>query len=131
MNRINPLYIIGLFLVLVLISFISLSNQKNLFYNKKNQLSDLEIRFKEYYDISNFWKNEKYINETIDEILNSSLLKDEDIVKIVTKDNIKLKLETASEQNLDSFLNMILNKQLIIKKLEIKRTMVNVEIGLR
>ncbi|MDN5096524.1 hypothetical protein [Aliarcobacter butzleri] len=131
MNRINPLYIIGLFLVLVLISFISLSNQKNLFYNKKNQLSDLEIRFKEYYDISNFWKNEKYINETIDEILNSSLLKNEDIVKIVTKDNIKLKLETASEQNLDSFLNMILNKQLIIKKLEIKRTMVNVEIGLR
>lgn len=131
MNRINPLYIIGLFLVLVLISFISLSNQKNLFYNKKNQLSDLEIRFKEYYDISNFWKNEKYINETIDEILNSSLLKDEDIVKIVTKDNIKLKLETASEQNLDSFLNIILNKQLIIKKLEIKRTMVNVEIGLR
>ena len=131
MNRINPLYIIGLFLVLVLISFISLSNQKNLFYNKKNQLSDLEIRFKEYYDISNFWKNEKYINETIDEILNSSLLKDEDIVKIVTKDNIKLKLETASEQNLDSFLNMILNKQLIIRKLEIKRTMVNVEIGLR
>ena len=131
MNRINPLYIIGLFLVLVLISFISLSNQKNLFYNKKNQLSDLEIRFKEYYDISNFWKNEKYINETIDEILSSSLLKDEDIVKIVTKDNIKLKLETASEQNLDSFLNMILNKQLIIKKLEIKRTMVNVEIGLR
>ncbi|MCG3675300.1 hypothetical protein L5F46_11005 [Aliarcobacter butzleri] len=131
MNRINPLYIIGLFLVLVLISFISLSNQKNLFYNKKNQLSDLEIRFKEYYDISNFWKNEKYINETIDEILNSSLLKNEDIVKIVTKDNIKLKLETASEQNLDSFLNMILNKQLIIRKLEIKRTMVNVEIGLR
>ncbi|MCT7610230.1 hypothetical protein N5U14_05185 [Aliarcobacter butzleri] len=131
MNRINPLYIIGLFLVLVLISFISLSNQKNLFYNKKNQLSDLEIKFKEYYDISNFWKNEKYINETIDEILNSSLLKNEDIVKIVTKDNIKLKLETASEQNLDSFLNMILNKQLIIRKLEIKRTMVNVEIGLR
>ncbi|MDN5108105.1 hypothetical protein PJV93_11405 [Aliarcobacter butzleri] len=131
MNRINPLYIIGLFLVLVLISFISLSNQKNLFYNKKNQLSDLEIRFKEYYDISNFWKNEKYINETIDEILNSSLLKNEDIVKIVTKDNIKLKLETTSEQNLDSFLNMILNKQLIIRKLEIKRTMVNVEIGLR
>ncbi|MFX4219281.1 hypothetical protein ACOL3B_10345 [Aliarcobacter butzleri] len=131
MNRINPLYIIGLFLVLVLISFISLSNQKNLFYNKINQFSDLEIKFKEYYDISNFWKNEKYINETIDEILNSSLLKNENIVKIVTKDNIKLKLETTSEQNLDSFLNMILNKQLIIRKLEIKRTMVNVEIGLR
>lgn len=66
-------------------------------------------------------KNEKYVKETIDHILSSSSFSNENINKVVTKEHIKLKLESSSEQTLDTFLNMILNKQLIINKLELKR----------
>ncbi len=131
MNRINPLYVVGLSIVLVIISFIYLSNEKVFYNTKVEQLNELEIKFKEYYEVSTYWKNEKYVKETIDHILSSSSFSNENINKVVTKEHIKLKLESSSEQTLDTFLNMILNKQLIINKLELKRDSIYLEVGLR
>ncbi|AYJ81204.1 hypothetical protein AN286_10385 (plasmid) [Aliarcobacter cryaerophilus ATCC 43158] len=131
MNRINPLYVVVLSIVLVIISFIYLSNEKVFYNTKVEQLNELEIKFKEYYEVSTYWKNEKYVKETIDHILSSSSFSNENINKVVTKEHIKLKLESSSEQTLDTFLNMILNKQLIINKLELKRDSIYLEVGLR
>ncbi|MGJ0372894.1 hypothetical protein NG764_10790 [Aliarcobacter cryaerophilus] len=131
MNRINPLYVVGLSIVLVIISFIYLSNEKVFYNTKVEQLNELEIKFKEYYEVSTYWKNEKYVKETIDHILSNSSFSNENINKVVTKEHIKLKLESSSEQTLDIFLNMILNKELIINKLEIKRDSIYLEVGLR
>lgn len=131
MNRINPLYVVGLSIVLVIISFIYLSNEKVFYNTKVGQLNELEIKFKEYYEVSTYWKNEKYVKETIDHILSSSSFSNENINKVVTKEHIKLKLESSSEQTLDTFLNMILNKQLIINKLELKRDSIYLEVGLK
>ena len=131
MNRINPLYVVGLSIVLVIISFIYLSNEKVFYNTKVEQLNELEIKFKEYYEVSTYWKNEKYVKETIDHILSNSSFSNENINKVVTKEHIKLKLESSSEQTLDTFLNMILNKQLIINKLELKRDSIYLEVGLR
>ena len=131
MNRINPLYVVGLSIVLVIISFIYLSNEKVFYNTKVEQLNELEIKFKEYYEVSTYWKNEKYVKETIDHILRSSSFSNENINKVVTKEHIKLKLESSSEQTLDTFLNMILNKQLIINKLELKRDSIYLEVGLK
>ncbi len=131
MNRINPLYVVGLSIVLVIISFIYLSNEKVFYNTKVEQLNELEIKFKEYYEVSTYWKNEKYVKETIDHILSSSSFSNENINKVVTKEHIKLKLESSSEQTLDTFLNMILNKQLIINKLELKRDSIYLEVGLK
>ena len=94
-------------------------------------MNELEIKFKEYYEVSTYWKNEKYVKETIDHILSSSSFSNENINKVVTKEHIKLKLESSSEQTLDTFLNMILNKQLIINKLELKRDSIYLEVGLK
>ncbi|MGJ0330219.1 hypothetical protein NG755_10960 [Aliarcobacter cryaerophilus] len=131
MNRINPLYVVVLSIVLVIISFIYLSNEKVFYNTKVEQLNELEIKFKEYYEVSTYWKNEKYVKETIDHILSSSSFSNENINKVVTKEHIKLKLESSSEQTLDTFLNMILNKQLIINKLELKRDSIYLEVGLK
>ena len=131
MNRINPLYVVVLSIVLVIISFIYLSNEKVFYNTKVEQLNELEIKFKEYYEVSTYWKNEKYVKETIDHILSSSSFSNENINKVETKEHIKLKLESSSEQTLDTFLNMILNKQLIINKLELKRDSIYLEVGLK
>ena len=64
MNRLNPLYIIMLFLTLVFISFFSLSNEKKNYLEKTKELKDLELKAKEYSTLSTEWKNEKFVNRT-------------------------------------------------------------------
>lgn len=129
MTRINPLYIILLFLTLFFISFYLLSKQKEVYLEKSLQTIQLEIKAKEYKDLSNSWKNEKFINKTLDEILKNSIFKNEKIVKTVTKESIKIKIETTDSRILDNFLNRVLNKQLIIKKLELDKNFIILEIG--
>ncbi|MDY3199696.1 MAG: hypothetical protein RBQ84_02000 [Arcobacter sp.] len=129
MIRINPLYIILLFLTLFFISFYLVSNQKKLYLEKSLETIQLEIKAKEYKDLSNSWKNEKYINKTLDEILKNSIFKNEKIVKTATKESIKIKIETTDSRVLDNFLNRVLNKQLIIKKLELDKNFIILEVG--
>ncbi|BAK74208.1 MAG: hypothetical protein AB7S49_00335 [Arcobacter sp.] len=129
MTRINPLYIILLFLTLFFISFYLVSNQKKLYLEKSLETIQLEIKAKEYKDLSNSWKNEKYINKTLDEILKNSIFKNEKIVKTATKESIKIKIETTDSRVLDNFLNRVLNKQLIIKKLELDKNFIILEVG--
>lgn len=129
MTRINPLYIILLFLTLFFISFYLLSKQKEVYLEKSLQTIQLEIKAKEYKDLSNSWKNEKFINKTLDEILKNSIFKNEKIVKTATKESIKIKIETTDSRILDNFLNRVLNKQLIIKKLELDKNFIILEIG--
>lgn len=129
MTRINPLYIILLFLTLFFISFYLVSNQKKLYLEKSLETIQLETKAKEYKDLSNSWKNEKYINKTLDEILKNSIFKNEKIVKTATKESIKIKIETTDSRILDNFLNRVLNKQLIIKKLELDKNFIILEVG--
>jgi uncharacterized protein YktA (UPF0223 family) len=129
MTRINPLYIILLFLTLFFISFYLVSNQKKLYLEKSLETIQLETKAKEYKDLSNSWKNEKYINKTLDEILKNSIFKNEKIVKTATKESIKIKIETTDSRVLDNFLNRVLNKQLIIKKLELDKNFIILEVG--
>ncbi|QKF78427.1 hypothetical protein [Arcobacter defluvii] len=129
MTRINPLYIILLFLTLFFISFYLVSNQKKLYLEKSLETIQLETKAKEYKDLSNSWKNEKYINKTLDEILKNSIFKNEKIVKTATKESIKIKIETTDSHVLDNFLNRVLNKQLIIKKLELDKNFIILEVG--
>lgn len=131
MNRLNPLYLIMLFLTLVFISFYSLSNEKKAYFEKINELNDLELKAKEYSTLSTQWKNEKFVNKTLDDILKNSMFKNEKIIKVENKENIKVRIESANPSILDNFLNRILNKPLIIKKLELDKNFISLEIGLK
>ena len=131
MNRLNPLYLVVLFLTLVFISFFSLSNEKKLYLEKVDESRLFEQKASEYQSLISYWKNEKFINKTIDEILKNSLFKNEQITKTASKESIKIKIESSNPQVLDNFLNRVLNKQLIIKKLELDKNFINLEIGLK
>lgn len=129
MNRLNPLYIILLFATILFLSFYTTSNEKKLYLEKINEVKSLQIKALEFKSLVNSWTNEKYINSTLDEILKAQIFVNQQITKTATKEAIKIKIESANPQVLDTFLNRVLNKQLIIKKLEINSNFIDLEVG--
>lgn len=131
MNRLNPLYVILLFVTMTFLSFYWTSNEKKSYSEKINEAKDLQTKAFEFKNLVNSWTNEKYINSTLDEILKSQILVNQQITKTVTKENIKIRIESTTPYVLDTFLNRILNKQLIIKKLEMNINFIDLEIGIK
>lgn len=131
MNRLNPLYIILLFITIVFLSFYSISNEKNAYYKKVEETKQLEIKALEFKNSVNAWTNEKYVNNILDEILKSQIFAKEQITRSVTKELIKIKIDSANPEILDIFLNKVLNKQLIIKKIQVDKNSINLEIGIK
>lgn len=129
MNRLNPLYIILLFATILFLSFYTTSNEKKLYLEKINEVKSLQIKALEFKSLVNSWTNEKYINSNLDEILKAQIFVNQQITKTATKEAIKIKIESANPQVLDTFLNRVLNKQLIIKKLEINSNFIDLEVG--
>lgn len=131
MNRLNPLYIILLFITIVFLSFYSISNEKNAYYKKVEETKELESKALEFKNSANAWTNEKYVNNILDEILKSQIFTKEQISKSSTKELIKIKIDSTNPEVLDIFLNKILNKQLIIKKMQLDKNSINLEIGIK
>ena len=131
MNRLNPLYVILLFITITFISFYSNSNAKNLYLEKIDEAKNLQIKALEFTNLVNSWTNEKYIYSILNEIMKSQVFENQQIIKIATKENIKIRIESANQQVLDVLLNKILNKQLIIKKLEMNSNSIDLEIGIK
>lgn len=131
MNRLNPLYIILLFITIVFLSFYSISNEKNAYYKKVEETKQLEIKALEFKNSVNTWTSERYVNNILDEILKSQIFAKEQISRSSTKELIKIKIDSVNQEILDVFLNKILNKQLIIKKMQVDKNSINLEIGIK
>ncbi len=131
MNRLNPLYIILLFVTFAFLSFYISSNQKETYIEKLNEVKILQAKALEFKSLVNTWTNEKYINNTLDEIFKSQIFANQQITRTATKESIKIKIQSINPQVLDTFLNKILNKQLIIKKLELNVNFIDLEVGIK
>jgi|GEM_PF-1753958 len=131
MNRLNPLYIILLFITIVFLSFYSISNGRNDYYKKVEETKKLEIKALEFKNSVNTWTSEKYVNNILDEILKSQIFAKEQILRSSTKELIKIKIDSVNPEILDIFLNKVLNKQLIIKKMQVDKNSINLEIGIK
>jgi len=129
MKRLNPLYIILLFLVIAFISIFMLKEQKNILTQKVNELANFEVKTKDFKDLKASWTNKDFINRNLDLILKNRMFVNQKILRADTKDSIKIKIESNDPKVLDSFLNKILNKEFIIKGLEVEKTFINLEIG--
>lgn len=129
MKRLNPLYIILLFVTFAFLSFYTSSNQKEAYIEKLNEVKILQIKALEFRNLVNTWRNEKYINSALDEILRSQIFANQQITRTSTKEAIKIRIHSVNPQVLDTFLNKILNKQLIIKKLELNTNFIDLEVG--
>lgn len=131
MNRLNPLYIILLFVTITFLSFYTSFNENKYYIEKLDEVKILQTKAFEFKSLVNTWTNEKYINSTLDEILKSQIFVNQQITKTATKESIKIKIQSVNPQVLDAFLNKILNKQLIIKKIELDSNFIDLEIGIK
>jgi hypothetical protein len=131
MKRLNPLYIISLFITILVISVFLLNEEKSILKEKTEKLNEIQLKAKEYKSLKNSWNNEKYANDTLDLILKNKIFSNQKILKASTNELIKLKIESDDPKILDSFLNKILNKELAIKKLEVEKRYINLEIGIK
>ncbi len=131
MKRLNPLYIISLFITILVISIFLLNEEKTILKEKTEELNAIQLKAKEYKNLKNSWNNEKYVNDTLDLILKNKIFSNQKILKASTNELIKLKIESDDPKILDNFLNKILNKELAIKKLEIEKRYINLEIGIK
>lgn len=131
MKRLNPLYIILLFLTFVFISFFQLNSTKNEYKNAYSDYEDLRSISKDFNELKTQWNNEKYVNETLDVILKNKMFSNQKILRAKVNNVIKLKIESSDPKILDNFLNKILNKPLQINKLELDKSFVNLEIGVK
>ena len=131
MKRLNPLYLISLFITIVIISVFLLQQEKMNFKEKNQELLDYKVKAKEYKNLKESWTNEKFVNSSLEQILKNKMFANQKITKSNTNELIKLKIESDDSKLLDSFLNKILNKQFVIKKLEIEKRFINLEIGIK
>lgn len=131
MKRLNPLYIIALFVTIVFVSFYLLANEKKEYSSKVTEFNKIQIKAKEFKDYKSNWNNEKFVNKTLDQILRSRTFSNQKVLRVKNRDRIKVKLQSSNPKILNSFLNKVLNKKLIIKKLEIDKNYINLEIGLK
>lgn len=131
MKRLNPLYLISLFITIVIISVFLLQQEKINFKEKNQELLDYKVKAKEYKSLKESWTNEKFVNSSLEQILKNKMFANQKITKSNTNELIKLKIESDDSKILDSFLNKILNKQFVIKKLEIEKRFINLEIGIK
>ena len=58
MKRLNPLYIILLFVTFAFLSFYTSSNKKEAYIEKLNEVKNLQIKALEFRNLVNTWRNE-------------------------------------------------------------------------
>ena len=88
MKRLNPLYIISLFITILVISIFLLNEEKNILKEKTEELNAIQLKAKEYKSLKNSWNNEKYANDTLDLILKNKISKN---LKSINKWTYKIK----------------------------------------
>ena len=130
MNKINPLYILALFLTLFIISIFLLNQKKYEHKDVVGEYAKIKVLSNEFKDYKDIWFKKESLENTINKLINNSIFKKEKILKVKIKNGYKIKIESANQKTLDSFLNKLLNERVQINKLEIEKDFIQVEIGI-
>lgn len=131
MNKLNPLYILVLVFTILIISFVKLGDIEKDYVLENSQVNSFDIKAKSYNDYKKTWFNQKVIRKRLDTIIKSSIFKNEKILKTENKNVIRVKIESLNPRILDKFLNRVLNEKFLIKKLDIKKNSILIEIGFK
>jgi len=131
MNRINPLYILLLFVTFAIVSFSIVANVKKEFANNANKMTEFNKSALEYDSLKNVWFNKKRIQKTLNNLRNEVNIKNAKLEININKNIALIKLTTKEKKVINKFVNKILNKKLMINKMDITNTQVVVEVSLK
>jgi len=129
MSRLNPIYILALIGTFLIITIFMVSGKKNELNEVTSSFNTINQNGKIYNEYKNNWFDKKDVSNRIDRIIKNSMFRNEKILKSETNNLVKIKIESANQRVLSQFLNKILNEKFIIKKLELQKTYISLEIG--
>ncbi|MCP4971842.1 MAG: hypothetical protein GY932_14755 [Arcobacter sp.] len=131
MNRLNPIYILALVLTLLVITFVVVDNKKSEFKSTYINYKNINLKAKDFSRYKQTWFNEKEILRKIDSIIKNSSFRNEKILKTQNSNIVRIKINSSNPRVLNKFINRVLNEKLLIKKLNIKKDSIFLEIGIK
>ena len=121
MNRINPLHLIILLIVLLAFVMMKLNATKEELANAKVSYHQTVVLADKIKGLKSSYFNKTKVQKTINKILRNSLLSSSNISKKVTNSSILLTSKNMNEHSLNFLLGKILNGNYIVSELQIKR----------
>lgn len=121
MNRVNPLHIIILLIVILAFIIMKLNKAKEEFIDTKSSYNKTVVLADKIKGLKSSYFNKNRVQRGIDQILSSYILKDSNIDKKVTNYSILLTSKNMNKRSLNFLLGKILNGNYIVSELQINR----------
>ena len=121
MNRLNPLHIGALLIVVLLFISSKLVESKNQLLEAKSSYQETQKVAIELSDLKKVYADKKRLKKSLYKILQLSSLRSANIVKTTKKSEIILSSKSMEKKALNSLLGKILNANFNIKILKIKK----------
>lgn len=131
MKKINPLYLLALLVTVLIISITSIKDLKTQIIESNNSFNELKVKAVVFKDYKNIWINEKEVLKTLDKIKKTPMFKSDTISYDVLNNTIKIDFKTVNQKNQNNFLNMVLNSNFIIKKMNLNKENLSLEVGIK
>ncbi|XPV67454.1 MAG: hypothetical protein ACNI25_09010 [Halarcobacter sp.] len=131
MSKLNPIYILAFIATIFILSIILVINKKSDFENMSSDYYQINSSAKNFNEYKTTWFDKNRVKTRLDRLLKSSSFRNEKILKSENSNLIKVKIESNKQNILEQFLNRVLNDKFIIKKIELEKTSIYLEIGFR
>ncbi len=121
MNKINPLYILGFFVLVLVTMIIQNMSMQTKIAEASQQVSVIKQVGQEISALKKHWKDPTQAKKNIDLLLSNRAFKAK-VTKQEKKANIyKIALKDMDAATLDKFMSKVLNEYVVIKKISIDR----------
>ena len=130
MSKINPLYFVFFFFLLLVLSIYLKTTRETLLNEKKDEYRQVQSLVQSYNKVNSKWDNEAFVNVIINQISKKPEFKNEKIKRVSSNNSITLSLSSKDNSKLNSFLNEVLNKEFVINEFNLQDNLVEFKIGI-
>lgn len=130
MSKINPLYFVFFFFLLLVLSIYLKTSRETLLNEKKDEYRQVQSLVQSYNKVNSKWDNEAFVNVAINQISKKPEFKNTKIQRVSSNNSITLSLSSKDSSKLNSFLNEVLNKEFVINEFNLQDNLVEFKIGI-
>ncbi len=130
MSKINPLYFVFFFFLLLVLSIYLKTTRETLLNEKKDEYRQVQSLVQSYNKVNSKWDNEAFVNVAINQISKKPEFKNTKIQRVSSNNSITLSLSSKDSSKLNSFLNEVLNKEFVINEFNLQDNLVEFKIGI-
>lgn len=130
MSKINPLYFVFFFFLLLVLSIYLNTTKETILNEKKVEYKQVQVLAQKYNKVNSKWDNEAFVNVIINQISKKPEFKNEKIKRVSSNNSITLSLSSKDNSKLNSFLNEVLNKEFVINEFNLQDNLVEFKIGI-